>query len=82
MEKISLEEFTTEELNLLKDEYLYDLDRYTHKLDNIEKIIDEKITTSLKELYKCYIILKINMEKKIDEINDQLKKTYLKKNII
>ena len=73
MEKISLEEFTTEELNLLKDEYLYDLDRYTHKLDNIEKIIDEK--TSLTELYKCYIILKNNMEKKIDEINSQLKKT-------
>ena len=71
MEKISLEE-----LKSLKDEYLQDLYNFTHKLDDIEKIIDEKITNTVKELYKCYIILKNNAEKKIDEINDLLKEKF------
>ena len=71
MEKLSLEQ-----LKSLKDEYLYDLDKYTHQLDDIEKLMDEKITTPLKEIYKCYIILKNNAEKKIDEINDLLKEKF------
>ena len=54
-------------LESLKD----DLDQYTHQLNKIEKRIDEEISTTLKELYKCYIILKNNTEKRIDEIKSE-----------
>ena len=74
---MEIQTISTEELNSLKDEYLQDLDNFTHKLDDIEKIIDEKITNTVKELYKCYIILKFNTEKRIDKINNLLKEKNL-----
>ena len=67
-EKISLEAFTLEELNLLKNEYLYEL-------DILEKILIELYnnlpTRSFKDINKCLIILRIHYEKKIDEINEK-----------
>ena len=47
-----MDKISTKELQLLKDEYLYELDKYTHEINDIEKIMDEKITTTLKEIYK------------------------------
>ena len=66
----SFEERTSEELNLFKSEYLYELD----KLEKIEEqLFDHLPTRSFKDLYTCCFVLRKHYNKILNEINVQLK---------